>query len=126
MNTRARPASAPKASELRDADKANQANSDLPEWLEIVEGGAARITLNYPTEVCGVNTSVITMRRPKVRDRKEADKMFKEHEAQAKEEFIFCNLTDMSPDELDELDMDDYQRLQAAFESFLSSRRRQR
>lgn len=98
-----------------------KSGKDLPDWLEETEGGA-RITLNVPLKIGGVKTGVLEMRRPKLRDRREADKMFKENEAEEKELHLFSNLTDMTPDEMDEIDLDDYVRMQFAFQNFLSSR----
>lgn len=95
---------------------------DQPEWLDYTDHHAV-ITLNVPLEVSGVMTSRLEMRRPKLKDRREADRQFgnSREKAEEKEEFMFCNLTDLTPDELNEIDLDDYVRLQRAFQGFLSS-----
>lgn len=93
---------------------------DQPEWLEYTDTHAV-IALNVPLEVSGVKTSCLEMRRPKLKDRREADRQFGPDKAEEKEAFLFCNLTDLAPDELEEIDLDDYVRIQQAFQGFLSS-----
>lgn len=102
-------------------------DKDQPEWLEQTDTHAI-ITLNVPIEVSGVKISQLKMRRPKLKDRREADRQFgdDEHAAEEKELFMFTSLTDMTPDELEELDLDDYVRMQQAFQGFLSSARQRR
>lgn len=79
-----------------------------------------KITLDYPVKITGKETSEITMRRPKVRDMILSDRPGKSDAE--KEMSLFSDLTGMSPDELQELDMGDYLKLQEAYRGFLSSR----
>lgn len=92
-----------------------------PEWLMYVEKGAAKITIEYPTEFSGVLTDTIVMRRPKVKDRMDAETTYRDKTDTEKELYFFTTLTDLTPDDIGELDFKDYLRMQAAFRSFLSS-----
>jgi len=64
----------------------------------------------------------LVMRRPKVRDLRAADKV-KGGPAEV-EVSMFSNLCEVSPDDIDSLDMADYGELQKTYASFLSSRRK--
>ncbi|QSB03235.1 phage tail assembly protein [Methylomonas sp. EFPC1] len=76
----------------------------------------AKVTLQYPLSN---GTAVLNVRRPKVRDQLVADKT-PGSEAD-KEIAMFANLCEVTPEEIQELDMADYKKLQAAYSGFLSS-----
>jgi hypothetical protein len=92
----------------------------LPHYIKINEAdGSANVTLQFPFEISGVKTATINMRRPKVRDRLNASKG-RTDQAEV-EVALFSFITNLAPDEIEDLDMSDYNRLQEAFRSFLSS-----
>ncbi len=63
------------------------------------------------------NGKIVKMRSPKVRDLKMVNHIEDEIE---KEENLIANLTGLSVDELDEMDLADYKKLQDALMGFLS------
>ena len=77
-----------------------------------------KIVLEYPVEVDGEKVTSLTMRRPKVRDLKAAEKCGGSDAD--KETFIFASLTDTSLTVIDSLDLLDLQLLQGAYSNFLS------
>jgi hypothetical protein len=74
------------------------------------------IKLDYPLEN---GFSTIKMRRPKVRDMLASDKMKASSDAE-KEIALFANLCEISPEEISNLDLKDYQKLQECYKNFLS------
>jgi hypothetical protein len=60
---------------------------------------------------------VIKMRKPKVRDMRMVADIENEIEKEIK---LISNLTNLTFDELDEMDLDDYKKLQEALMGFLS------
>ncbi|MGZ4953589.1 MAG: phage tail assembly protein [Methylobacter sp.] len=76
---------------------------------------SATIELMYPTEG---GLKQIMMRRPKVRDMLASDKA-KGSNAE-KEIALFSNLCELSPADIEALDMVDYSALQEAYRGFLS------
>jgi hypothetical protein len=79
-----------------------------------------QIDLDHSVAVEGQTYAVLTMRRPKVKDQKAAQKMAKTADEQ--ETLLFANLCDVPPAVIDELDMADYGELQRTYEGFLSRR----
>jgi hypothetical protein len=77
------------------------------------------IDLIYPTDK---GLEKITLRRPKVRDMIASDKS-KGSDAD-KEVALFANLAEITPDEIESLDMADYKQLQDAYKDFLSPRQK--
>lgn len=76
------------------------------------------IKLQYPLRVNGQEVTEIQLRRPRVRDRLAVEKM---SASQAEKEVRFiANLCEMAPDEIEELDMADYTKIQEAVTGFLS------
>ena len=63
------------------------------------------------------NGQIIKMRKPKVRDMRIVGEIQNEVEKEIK---LIGNLTNMTTDELDDMDLDDYKKLQEALSSFLS------
>lgn len=74
-----------------------------------------KITLKYPLEN---GVTELKMRRPKVRDMMTADKA--EGSDADKEITMFANLCEVTPEELHDLDMADYQQVQKAYKAFLA------
>jgi len=60
---------------------------------------------------------VIKMRKPKVRDMRIVGEIENEVEKEIK---LISNLTNITTDELDDMDLDDYKKLQEVLASFLS------
>ena len=75
------------------------------------------ISLNHPVEWNGTKIGKLAMRRPKVRDMIAADKS-KGSDAE-KEIYAFANLCEMEEAFIQELDMQDYTKLQDAYRSFV-------
>lgn len=78
----------------------------------------AKIELTHSIEIDGAKVGVIQLRRPKVRDMLSVEKSV-DNDAE-KEIQLFANLSELSPDNLLELDMADYAKLQKAYQDFLS------
>ncbi|TQV72732.1 phage tail assembly protein [Exilibacterium tricleocarpae] len=76
------------------------------------------MTLTYPIDSNGGRLEELTMRRPKVRDRLAAEKI-QGNQADKEVRFI-ANLCEVAPEEIEELDMADYARIQAVLSDFLS------
>lgn len=77
-----------------------------------------KIELTHSIEIDGAKVGVIQLRRPKVRDMLSVEKSV-DNDAE-KEIQLFANLSELSPDNLLELDMTDYAKLQKAYQDFLS------
>lgn len=94
----------------------------MSEMVEIenaaVKSAHVDILLDYPVEVDGVSVGHLTMRRPKVRDKKVSDAQGGT-EAE-REAAFFANLCMVSPKVIDELDLADYAKLGEAFLAFLN------
>ncbi len=76
------------------------------------------IPLKYPTTLDGAEVTSITLRRPLVRDRLAAEKA-SGNEVE-KEIYLLANLAEMAPDQIEQLDMADYVKLQECLAGFLS------
>ncbi|GAK43593.1 conserved protein [Tepidicaulis marinus] len=74
------------------------------------------IKLDHPVTVNGTTIRDIKMRRPKVRDELAAQTYKEEAE---RELMYFCSLTELTREELEELDLADWGKLQKAFEEML-------
>lgn len=77
-----------------------------------------KITLKFPVKIDGKETKELSMRRPKVSDMMIADKA-KGSEAE-KEVSLFANLCEVSPEDVGQLDMSDYKKLQEIWQGFLA------
>lgn len=76
------------------------------------------IELDYPIQKDGTKISSMEMRRPKVKDTKNADKAASDDAG--KELQLFSYLTGQNPEDLEEMDMADYRKLQDAYSDFLA------
>ena len=75
------------------------------------------VQLTRPFELNGVKVSTLRMREPSLLDQKTAAAV--RGDAIVQESSLFCNLLEMSSDDLNRLPMRDYRRLQKAFENFI-------
>lgn len=76
------------------------------------------ITIRHPVTVAGETHTTLTMRPPRARDSRDAQRGAG---GSADVEIrLFANLCEVAPAAIEELHMVDYQQLQAAFEGFLS------
>jgi len=75
------------------------------------------IELKTPVEIDGKMVNSLTMRTPKVKDMKLAQKSFQAEED--RETALLANLCDIPVNAIDELDLRDYKALQEALQSFL-------
>lgn len=94
--------------------------SKTPEYLDIQDGQIV-ITLEKGFEIDGVKTKSITMREPKVKDQRAVEK-YKGDESD-RELFMFGNLCGIAPTDFDEMTLDDYVRVQTAYQNFIKSAR---
>jgi hypothetical protein len=76
------------------------------------------IKLQYPVLSNAVEYEELTIRRPKVKDRRLAMKQGKDDAD--KEIWLIATLTGVSMDVIDELDSADYSKIQAVLQDFLS------
>ena len=76
------------------------------------------LKLIYPVTASGIETTTLTMRRPKVRDMLIGEK--KGQSDAEREIHVFANLCEVTPDLIQELDMVDYAELQKSYQDFLS------
>ncbi|CAM5289273.1 phage tail assembly protein [Eoetvoesiella caeni] len=74
------------------------------------------VELKFPVEIDGVAVSILTLRRPKVRDNLAAEKLGGTNAE--REIALLAMLADVAPKDLHELDMGDYAALQKALTSF--------
>ena len=104
------------------AAPATAAQPKLPDYIKQTGDGSGSIiiTLQWPVTIGGTKVSTVTMRRSKVRDRLQSEKAGKT--AGEVEINLFAKLCSLGPEEIEDIDLDDYGRLQAGFSSFLSSR----
>ena len=76
------------------------------------------IKLAYPIENDGETTTELTMRRPKLKDQL---RVLSSKKSDAEKEMaMFCNLMEVSPELLKELDLADYGKIQEVYQGFLS------
>jgi hypothetical protein len=99
------------------ADKTKQ-EQELKDKFHLQADGKAHITLHYPINIGGEKVEVIKMRRMKVRDQ---TKQQKNGGTDAEKEVgMFVDLCELTPDQIEELDMKDYEQLKECISSFLS------
>lgn len=80
------------------------------------------ITLDYPIVTGKGRVEKLDVRRPKVKDLKAAARFGKTPEDQ--ETGLFAILTGLVPEDLNEMDLVDYAKLQDSFRSFVDKARR--
>ncbi|AOJ38228.1 hypothetical protein WJ23_10205 [Burkholderia lata] len=80
------------------------------------------VPLVYPIKLNGVECDKFTMRRPKVRDMRGAQKLAP-NDTEQQELILFATLAEVAPDDIEEMDMADYERVQDAYYSFRSVRK---
>lgn len=82
--------------------------------------GKVIIELQYPIQIDGTEVRALHVRRPKVRDQITASKLGKTDEE--KEIRLFANLCEIAPENIEELDMGDYKKLQETYTGFFESK----
>ena len=82
------------------------------------------VRLDYPATFDGVTRDSITLRRPKVRDQRAAQKLYPEDPA-GQELALFAALAEVAPNDLEDMDLGDYNRLQDAYFRFRAPRKDQ-
>ena len=81
-----------------------------------------KIKLSHPVEAEGRPISELTMRRPKVRDERDARRAAGSDDAGERELALFGNLCGEPPEVMEELDLADYRRLQETFAGFFGGK----
>ena len=79
-----------------------------------------KIELAHPVEADGRTIKVLTMRRPKVRDDRDARRAGGSDDAE-REIVLLANLCDVAPETVHDLDLADYRRLQDAYVGFFQA-----
>lgn len=82
------------------------------------------VKLDYPVKFDGVMRDSITLRRPKVRDQRAAQKLYPDDVA-GQELALFAALAEVAPNDLEDMDLGDYDRLQDAYFRFRTPRKDQ-
>jgi len=77
-----------------------------------------QIDLEFPLNDSGQELTTLTIRRPKVRDMLHSSD--KDSSNADNEVRLFASLCDIPPTLIEEMDLLDYQKLQAAYSGFLS------
>lgn len=90
--------------------------NETPEWLVHGEG-FADVTLTRQYDIAGTKQQTLRMREPTVRDQLANDKA-KGSEA-TKEIALLSNLIEIGPDEIEQLSLRDYRRMQQALVGFI-------
>ena len=81
----------------------------------------ATIKLAFPIKVAGTLTAEITVRRPKLRDRLNAS-LNTDMTPDQQEALVIGNAAGLTLDEMEQLDLADFNRIQGIFSVFLSAR----
>ena len=81
------------------------------------EGNTITVQLKYGVEDSGVTLPALTMRRPKVKDQLRAQKLSGVSDAE-REVRLFADLCMVPPATIEDLDLEDYNALQTAFQGF--------
>lgn len=77
------------------------------------------IQLKHPVKLAnGQTLSALTLRRPKVRDLKEAQRLAKSDEEREMALVALLSEEKLTPEDVEELDLADYAQVQAAFRNF--------
>lgn len=84
----------------------------VSEWLSI-SSGVAVVRLSKPVSCNGVEVEDLTLRAPTVRDIRMASQLA--HNDEERELQLFASLIRIGRDELEDLKLSDYQRLQHAY-----------
>jgi len=108
--------SAPEAPSARNRSKA----TTIPATVDPMASEAV-VKLAFPIKVAGTLTSELTVRRPKLKDRLNVS-LSTEMTADQQEALIIANTAGLSLDELEQLDLSDFNRVQGVFQVFLSAR----
>ncbi len=88
-----------------------------PEWLKEVADGY-EVTLAKPAKIMGTEVTVMKMREPLVSDQEATQSM--EGSDASREIHEFANLCGVAPDDIRGMTLRNYQRLRAAYLSFLA------
>jgi len=78
------------------------------------------VPLDFPTKFDGVERDRLTLRRPKVRDMRSAAKVAPGDD-DGQELALFAALAEVAPNDLEDMDLADYNRLQDAYFRFRPS-----
>lgn len=78
------------------------------------------VPLDFPTKFDGVERDRLTLRRPKVRDMRAAQKVAA-GDPDGVELALFATLAEVAPNDLEDMDLADYHGLQDAYGRFRSS-----
>jgi hypothetical protein len=80
-----------------------------------------KIKLTCPIEISGAVTEEVTMRRAKVKDMRLASA--NSNGSLDYESTLFANLCEIPMEAMDQIDADDYEKMQETYKSFLVSRK---
>ena len=80
------------------------------------------VELKYPIKVDGTEVRSLSMRRPKVRDQLAAAKIGKDKTDEEKEVRMFADLCEVTPENVGDLDVEDYRQLVEAYKGFFGGK----
>jgi hypothetical protein len=78
-----------------------------------------KIKLEFPIDIDGAKVGELTLRRPTVKDMRVARNSAKDDAAQ--EIALIANLAQITPEQVEQLDLADYAQVQAALQGFFGS-----
>lgn len=78
------------------------------------------INLNFPVKIDGIETSVLQMRRPTVKDQLVFEKRAQNMTDAEREIRLFANLCEVAPEDIEALDMMDYTAVGKQYADFLA------
>lgn len=78
------------------------------------------INLNFPIKIDGIETSVLQMRRPKVKDQMIFEKRAQNMTDAEREIRLFANLCEVAPEDIEALDLMDYAAVGEQYADFLA------
>lgn len=78
------------------------------------------IELSFPVKIDGIETSVLQMRRPKVKDQLVFERRGQNMSDAEREIRLFANLCEVSPEDIETLDLMDYAKVGKQYADFLT------
>lgn len=85
--------------------------------------GSVKVDLQFPISVGGVEVKHLVVRRPKVRDRLNAERNAQGKSDAEQEVQLFSLLCEITADEIEQLDFADYQKIGETIQGFQPSRK---
>lgn len=94
---------------------ANTSNPDLPEYIAEGSDHSLTVSLERGLEISGAKVTSLKLREPTLEDQLTSQKIGENAEAEV---MLITNLAEVSPDDLRQIKMRDFMRLQEALRFF--------